>query len=153
MWNQVKSLRLSLALVRILFVLIIILACCTPTMVHWYDVEYGHGVGLLEGSVYFPLIICLYLAAICGEVCLFHLAKLLQNLKNEIVFVAVNCQYLRIISWCCFLASIPFFIFGFWRFLSFIVALAAGFFGLILRVLKNVFDKAVALQEENDYTI
>lgn len=153
MWNQVKSLHLSILLVRTLFVLIIILACCTPVMVHWYDIEYSGGIGLLEGSVYFPLSACLYLTAICGEVCLFHLGKLLQNLKKEIVFVAENCQHLRVISWCCLLASIPFFAFGFWRFVSFIVALAAGFFGLILRVLKNVFDKAVELQEENNYTI
>ena len=34
-----------------------------------------------------------------------------------------------------------------------IVALAAAFFGIILRVVKNVFEQAVALQEENDYTI
>ena len=30
---------------------------------------------------------------------------------------------------------------------------AAAFFGLILRVLKNVFARAVTLQEEADYTI
>ena len=32
-------------------------------------------------------------------------------------------------------------------------AFAAAFFGLILRVLKNVFARAVTLQEEADYTI
>lgn len=153
MWNQIRSLRLSLLLVWVLFIFIPVLACCVPVMVHWYDVEYGAGVGFLTGSVYFPLCICLYSAAACGEVCLFHLMRLLQNLKKDEVFTSRNCHYLRVISWCCLLASIPFAILGFWRFLSFIVALAAAFFGLILRVLKNVFDKAVALQEESDYTI
>lgn len=153
MWNKTKSLHLSIILVRVLFVFIPILMCCVPIMVHWYDVVYSEGVGLVGGSVYFPLCICLYLAAVCGLVCLFALGKLLQNLRKENVFISENCKYLRVISWCCLLASIPFAFFGFWRFLSFIVALAAAFFGLILRVLKNVFDKAVEMKEENDYTI
>ena len=153
MWTDLRSLRLSVILVRILFVLIPVLVFCVPVMVHWYDVEYQGGVGLLTGSVYWPLSICLYLAAVCGEVCLYHLGRLLHNLSKGIVFTAKNVQHLRVISWCCLLAAIPFAGFGFWRFLSFIVALAAAFFGIILRVLKNVFDKAVALQEESDYTI
>ncbi|MBQ7002761.1 MAG: DUF2975 domain-containing protein [Oscillospiraceae bacterium] len=153
MWNKTKSLQLSLILVRVLFVFIPILMCCVPVMVHWYDIVYSEGIGLMHGSVYWPLSICLYLAAVCGLVCLWALHKLLMNLKKDEVFVPVNCKCLRIISWCCLLAAIPFGVFGIWRFLSFIVALAAAFFGLILRVLKNVFDKAVELKEENDYTI
>ncbi len=153
MWTQDKSLNLSILLVRILFILIIILACCVPIMVHWYDITYPNGIGMIDGSIFLPLSICLYLTAICGEICLYHLGKLLENIKNSIVFKKTNCQHLRVISWCCILTAIPFFVFGFWRSLSFIVALAAGFFGLILRVLKNVFVGAVELQEENDYTI
>lgn len=153
MWNQDKSLNLSILLVKILFGFIIVLAFCVPVMVHWYDTGFGRGIGLVEGSVFWPLSICLWLAAICGEVCLYHLGKLLNNIKNDVVFKMENCQHLRVISWCCLLAAIPFGIFGFWRFVSFIVAAAAGFFGLILRVLKNVFVRAVELQEENDYTI
>ena len=34
-----------------------------------------------------------------------------------------------------------------------LVAAAAAFIGLILRVVKNVFQQAMALKEENDYTI
>ncbi len=153
MWNKTKSLQLSIILVRVFFVLIPLLMCCVPVITQWYDAVYGEGVGLLDGTVAIPLSVCLYLAAVCGLVCLWALHKLLMNLKKEEVFIPQNCKCLRIISWCCLLAALPFFAFGFWRLLSFIVALAAGFFGLILRVLKNVFDKAVELQEENDYTI
>jgi len=153
MWNQDKSLNLSILLVKVLSVLIIVLAFCVPVMVHWYDIIDNDRIGLMQGSVFWPLSVCLYAAAVCGEVCLYHLGKLLKNIKNDIVFKMENCQHLRVISWCCLLAAIPFFVFGFWRFVSFIIAAAAGFFGLILRVLKNVFVGAVELQEENDYTI
>lgn len=153
MWTKDKSLQLSIIVVRILTGFILVLCVCVPTMVRWYELTDTDGIGLIGSNVFWPLTICLYLAAVCGEVCLWHLGKLLGNIKKEIVFTADNCQHLRYISWCCICAAIPFGVFGAWRFLSFIVAIAAGFFGLILHVLKNVFDKAVELQEENDYTI
>ena len=43
--------------------------------------------------------------------------------------------------------------FGFRMFYFFIIAAAAAFFGLILRVLKIVFEEAVIIREENDFTI
>lgn len=153
MWNKTKSLQLSIILVRVLFVFIPALMCCVPVITEWYDAVYGEGIGLLDGRVAVPLSICLYLAAVCGLVCLWALHRLLLNIRKDEVFTAQNCKCLRLISWCCLLAAIPFGVFGIWRSLSFVVALAAAFFGLILRVLKNVFDKAVELKEENDYTI
>lgn len=153
MWNKTKSLQLSIILVRVLFVFIPLLMLCVPVITEWYDAVYGEGIGLLGGRVALPLSICLYLAAVCGMVCLWALGRLLQNIRKNEVFTAANCKHLRVISWCCLLAAIPFGVFGIWRSLSFVVALAAAFFGLILRVLKNVFEKAVELKEENDYTI
>ena len=153
MWNQNRSLTLSIALVRSLLLIIPALCVCAPWMVRWYDLNELDKIGLVDGSVFVPLLICLYVAAVCGEVCVIFLLRLLHNIRAEQVFIPENCKYLRIISWCCLLAAIPFFAFGFWRFISFMVALAAAFFGVVLRVLKNVFEQAVALQEENDYTI
>lgn len=153
MWTKDKSLQLSIITVSILKVFIVVLCLCAPTMVHWYELTDRDGIGLIEGGVFVPLLVCLYLAAVCGEVCLWHLGKLLGNIRKDIVFTAENCSHLRYISWCCLMAAIPFGVFGIWRFISFVIAIAAGFFGLILHVLKNVFDKAVELQEENDYTI
>ena len=40
-----------------------------------------------------------------------------------------------------------------WRLLAVIVVLAFAFMGLLLRVLKNVFEQAVLLREENDLTV
>lgn len=65
MWNQDKSLNLSILLVRVLFVFIIVLALCVPVMVRWYEVVSPDGVGLLKTSIFWPLSICLYLSAVC----------------------------------------------------------------------------------------
>lgn len=153
MWNKDRSLLLSICLVRALTAVIPILCVCAPWMVRWYDLTNLDKIGLVDGPVFVPLLVCLYAAAVCGEVCVIFLGKLLGSIRRGKVFIAPNCRRLRMISWCCLLAAIPFFAFGFWRFISFVIALAAGFFGLILRVVKNVFEQAVALQEENDYTI
>ena len=153
MWNKERSLLLSLSLVRAMLIIIPVLCICAPWMVRWYDLTDLERIGLIEGSVFVPLLICFYGAAVCGEICLFFLFRLLNNIRRGEVFIDVNCKCLRYISWCCLAAAIPFTVFGFWRFLSFALAFAAFFFGVILRVVKNVFEQAVVLREENDYTI
>jgi Protein of unknown function (DUF3036). len=153
MWNKDKSLLVTLALVRAFLFLIPPLCICAPWMARWYDLTELDRMGLMRGSVFVPLLTALYIGAVCGEICLYFLLKLLKNIRKEQVFIQENCKCLRYISWCCLAAAVPFFVFGFWRFISFAIALAAAFFGIILRVVKNVFEQAVALQEENDYTI
>ena len=44
-------------------------------------------------------------------------------------------------------------VYSIWEYYYMVIAAAAAFFGLIIRVLKNVFCKAVELREENDGTI
>jgi hypothetical protein len=41
----------------------------------------------------------------------------------------------------------------YWRLLGGLLVLAFAFIGLLLRVLKNVFEQAVLLREENDLTV
>jgi hypothetical protein len=81
------------------------------------------------------------------------LISLLDKIRKGEVFVAQNTANLRALSWCCFAVSVIFFAFGFVRSVSFLGSFAAMFMGLILRVVKNVFAKAVELREENDGTI
>lgn len=82
------------------------------------------------------------------------LVKLLLLVKQHLVFTdkAVSC--LRTISWCCFIEAVlclvtarPFFP------VHYAAAFAAAFLGLVLRVVKNVIEEAVALKAENDFTI
>ncbi len=147
MWTKCKSLRLSVILVKIVFLLLVISIFMIPFMVKWYDYISA------RPDISVPLSVTLYLALIPAFVVIAVLDRLLSNIRNGQVFVNQNVTILRIISWCSFAVSVIFFIFGFWRELSFLIAFAAAFFGLILRVLKNVFEQAVAIREENDFTI
>ena len=72
---------------------------------------------------------------------------------SQRIFVQNNVKLLRILSYCCFAVTVIFIFFGIYTYVSLAIALAAAFMGLILRVLKNVFSKAVELREENDLTV
>ena len=82
------------------------------------------------------------------------LVKLLLLVKQHLVFTdpAVSC--LRTISWCCFIEAVLCLITARVFFPAhYAAAFVAGFLGLVLRVVKNVIEEAVALKAENDFTI
>ena len=82
------------------------------------------------------------------------LVRLLLLVRKHQVFTdrAVSC--LRTISWCCFIEAGLFVVIGVLFFgIDLILAFVAGFLGLVLRVVKNVIEEAVALKAENDFTI
>lgn len=96
---------------------------------------------------------CFYPCAIFASVILYSLLKLLFNIKRGDVFILKNSVYLKIISYCLFIIGIIAFAGGFF-YMPFMFVAAAGLFtGLLLRVLKNVFQSAVQMREENDLTI
>jgi hypothetical protein len=84
---------------------------------------------------------------------LFYLDRLLANIKKKEVFIVKNVKYLRRISWCCFVVAALLLTGAYSTFLLFLMAVAAAFMGLILRVVKNVIEQAVIIKEENDLTI
>ena len=79
--------------------------------------------------------------------------RLLAGISLGEVFTAGNIALLRRCSWCCMIVAAICLLFTAALFYFLLVAAAAAFIGLILRVIKNVFQQALALKEENDYTI
>ena len=125
-------------------------------------------LGLIVLAVYFPFmtprtenravlaaVLALdYLLLVPVAVANGFLVKLLLLVRRRQVFTdgAVSC--LRTISWCCFIEAGLFVVIGVLFFgIDLILAFVAGFLGLVLRVVKNVIEEAVALKAENDFTI
>ena len=81
------------------------------------------------------------------------LVKLLLLVRKRQVFTdkAVSC--LRTISWCCFIEAGLLLVGVACFFMMPVLAFVVGFLGLVLRVVKNVIEEAVALKAENDFTI
>lgn len=146
-WKPSHSLYLSRILVMVVFGLLIGMLGWIPFITEWYDTVSGHP------PIRILLNIILYLSDAIGFTAVFYLHRLLNNIRKQEIFVDSNVTCLRVISWCCFGIAILFLLLGFWRSLAWMITFAAGFFGLIMRVLKNVFALAVEMRQENDYTI
>ena len=148
MWDSFKSLRLSIIVTRLFIAAIILLIFFLPYLAKIYlDArEISHGF-------LYNFIMPFYACIIPAGIALFCLDRLLARIKKDEVFVQSNIQAIRIISWCCFAISLitggaayfyPPYIF---------VTMIMFFCGVIVRVIKNVFTKAVFIKNENDYTI
>ena len=147
MKKQNYSVMITSILVKAVFVLIIVCCIFAPFIVRIYD---NRIFALFGMSVYLPTIITLYLAAL---VIVIALDRLLSNIRQGKVFTSGNVKILRLISYCCFAVSVIFIYFSILRPFAWLVVIAAAFFGLILRVIKNVFEQAIVIKEENDFTI
>lgn len=99
------------------------------------------------------LLLCLYLCSVPMYCLLFDLYHLLCNLQAGQVFIPQNVKHLRRASWCCFAAAIIC-LGGLWYWPSLLlVSIAAAFVALIIRVIKNIFDQAIGMKTELDFTV
>ncbi|MCI6559994.1 MAG: DUF2975 domain-containing protein [Ruminococcus sp.] len=152
MWTKTKSLFLSRLLTAAMTGLVLIMSFFVPAISKWYE-SFSDGSGLIHGSIVIPMCITLYICEVFALAALYSLHILLKNIYRDEVFVPANTACLRKISWSCIFAGCTLFIFGLWKTIFFLAAFMAVMFGLIMRVLKNVFEKAVEIKSENDFTI
>lgn len=98
-------------------------------------------------------VICFYPCAIFAYVTLYSLIRMLWNIRKDAIFIPKNVRYLRRISWCCIAVAVISFVCGIQYIPYLFISVAAGFVGLMLRVVKNVMETAVELKAENELTI
>lgn len=156
MWNKDKSVILTQVIVKACYVLLAGTAVGLPFLLKYYPLS---PIDLLDELGKY-VIIPFYLVVPLGYTALICIDKLLGNIKKGTVFDMKNVKLLRIISWCCFAAAfigaLSFIIIWavYMPFETFIVLVAGEvFMGLILRVVKNCFEQAIAIKEENELTI
>lgn len=149
MWNSRRSILLSKICVVIFMGALLYVAIRAPRLVAWL-MDMTRAV--LVGKSW-PFLATIYAGCIPAAALLVCLYMLLHRIAQGDVFVQKNVASLRIISWCCIVGAVICAVSAFYYFPWFIVAIAAAFVGLIVRVVKNVFDRAVALQIEADFTI
>jgi len=162
MWTKSKSATLSLVCTRILIGAIIAIAAVLPFLLSSRPAGRFYGASADTGILYIGMpaeaivavCLCVYACFVPAMFALFSLDRLLCNIRIEHVFLRDNVKYLRTISWCCFAVAVI--SFSSWPFISYVlifVAAAAAFFGLLMRVVKNVIDAACEIKDENDFTI
>lgn len=148
-----QSIRLSQGCVLIFAVLLAALDAGCYWVVDWYigTRPVMLGFGLREGIL---MMATIYLGSIPAWGLLFNLHRLLGALAAGQVFVPANVARLRRVSWCCAAASLLCLASGLGYYLPWLlVAAAAGFMALVVRIVKNCFAQAVAMKDELDFTI
>lgn len=148
-WSRNQSIVLSKLCIGIFLLLLMIAAALLPSamdgIVSRRQLDPVTGMRFFLSSFY-----SLLLPAVAALVCLY---RLLVNISNEEIFVKSNVRFLRWISWACYLAALISLLSACYYLPFLMLAAGAGFMGLILRVVKNVFAEAVYIKEENDFTI
>ncbi|MCQ2464024.1 MAG: DUF2975 domain-containing protein [Oscillospiraceae bacterium] len=149
MWTKELSVLLSKGLIFLGMGLAAAVCIWLPDCIAYLEDYYYKPLGHLPSCVMGYVVV----AMLC--VLLVFLYMLLDNISKKKVFVQKNVGLLRRISWCCFAVSAVIFAWGIMSFLevAFLVGFTVGFMGLVLRILKNVFEEAVLIKEESDYTI
>ena len=148
MWNDQKSVTLSRLCIAAFALALAALLVAAPGLVKWFMLPRGFAPG---ADRYFLMTI--YLGAVPASGLLHMLHRLLQNISAEAVFIPENVELLRRISWCCFLGAAICLASGLYFVPWYLIAVAAAFMGLIVRVVKNLIARAVSLQDEVDHTV
>lgn len=148
MWTKDYSLRLSVFFTRLFLGALVAGLFFAPRIVGWL-MEAAGGRPVFVGRI----CIAFYLCAAPAAVLLWSLDRLLAGIARGEVFTAGNIALLRRCSWCCMAVAAVCLVCSVTLFWFLLVTVAAAFIGLILRVVKNVFQQALAIKEENDYTI
>lgn len=148
-WSRSQSILLSKICIGLFLLAMAVGAITLPSVIG--GIIYRRGMDPTIGRMYFfTSFYSLLFPAVMALICLY---LLLNNISREEIFVRNNVRYLRWISWACYLAALISLMSACYYLPYMVLAAGVGFVGLVLRVVKNVFDEAVHLKEENDFTI
>ena len=152
LWNEQNSLSLSKLAVLLFGGAVAVCDVAGWWLVNWF-LRTSRYEGINDTAHLVWGLITLYAASAAAYVLLYNLFRLLANIEAEQVFVPSNVRHLRAASWCCMavaalcLAGAAFYL------PMVLVAAAAAFMGLIVRIIKNVFQRAIGMKAELDLTI
>lgn len=149
------SITLSMIIAVAFFIVCMLGVVVMPKLVEMLIVlpdNIGNRGAVTDGDRLLILIIAYAVLAVT-MIAVIMMFILLMRVYCGKVFTLRSVEFIRGVSWCCFLLCLLFGILGRYFQLSIIVALAAVFLGLCLRVVKNVIEEATEIKLENDLTV
>ena len=173
MWNPEKSIKLSLICTKFVIIFILLGTAACPFFV-WQLAEAapwipGWVVVYFNNIPWAIFLVAFYLTCVPVLIAFFRLHGLLSAVSAGEIFIPENVRRLRVISWSCISVSLIFLatFIAFWAvdasspvrthfslmILLLGMAVIIAFIGVLIRVMKNVFETAVTLKDENDFTI
>ena len=147
-WSRDKSITLSQLCLLGFALLLLALDLGAYWLSAWFT-----GLRQMAAPLNLALMVTVYLCSVFAWPLLWSMWRLLGNLRRELVFVPENVRRLRAVSWCCVGAALLCMLSASYYPSFLLIAVAAGFMCLIVRVVKNVFQQAIAMKSELDLTI
>lgn len=149
------SVMISIALAVIFFAVCIVGVFVMPALSEML-INTKDNIGFRDeitqaGRAFVLVLAYLILATVISADCMLFI--LLLRVRKGLVFTEKSTALVRGISWCCVLLGVIFCALGIYFQLAFILAFAAAFLGICLRVVKNVLEEATEIKSENDLTI
>lgn len=148
MLSQNNSIKLSVYLTDFIIALFFAAAVFLPKFTKWYITYMGRPADV-RNVILAVCYTCLPFALLA----LFSLRRMLKNIMRGKAFVTDNIKQLNLLFICCAAAAVITFFSGYFYLPFYIISIAAAFFSLILRVIKNVFRSAIEIKSENELTI
>lgn len=147
-WDKDKSILLTQTGTVLFAALLLALDISSCWVTDWFVANrlYSRQEGVL-------MMISICSGSVFGWIFLYRLWTLLRNIKRGEVFTESNVRQMRGMSWCCAGAALICLASALYYLPFLLVGLAAGFTGLVVRVVKNVFQQAIAMKSELDLTI
>lgn len=152
MWSEKNSLALSRLAVLLFTAAVAVCDVCGWWLVNWF-LRTSRYAGINDAVHLVWGLVTLYVASAAAYVLLWNLYRLLANIEDEQVFVPANVHCLRAASWCCMAVALLCLGGAVFYLPMVMVAAAAAFMGLIVRIIKNVFQRAIGMKAELDLTI
>ena len=148
-WTSNRSVILSSILVTLFTtVYLIVVAACPMVVTQYLSISAQRNSSNAQFFIY-----SIYICAVPIGIILWKLMQLLRNISKADIFTTQNINCLRWISWMCFAVTFISIISSLYYVLWLIIGGCMAFVGMLLRVVKNVFERAKEIKEENDYTI
>lgn len=163
MRNEKSSLYLCQLLVLIFSGVLIAVDVAGYWLVQWFLSWTRYQFVWLLGLNRYPMgtnlpfavlfLVSLYAASVPAYIALYKMMRLLKNIDKEEIFVLQNVQILNVLAKCCMAVAIICLVSSLYYVVYLFVAVAAAFMMLLLKVIKNVFQRACTMQSELDFTI
>ncbi|MBR4578254.1 MAG: DUF2975 domain-containing protein [Oscillospiraceae bacterium] len=147
-WTKDKSLLLSQGCVLLFAALLLALDVGAPWLARWLG---AYGAQEQPGAA--ALLVCIYAGSVFAWLCLWELWRLLGAIRRGLVFTEENVRAMRRVSWCCVGAAAVALCAALWYPSMLVICAAAGFMALIVRIVKNAFQQAMAMKDELDLTV
>lgn len=147
-WLNSKSVLFSRVCVLLFALLLAGLDLGCWPIVNWFVALRG-----MDRQAVWGILAVLLLCSVFGWILLAAMWRLLDQLRQGRVFTEENVRLLQRVSLCC-AAAAGICVFGCFFYLPFLIAAAAaGFMALIVRIVRNVFQKALDMKNELDLMV